>query len=136
MLEWLFILFFGIVLILGGYFILFEVIEMIWKGKFEIDFLMLVVVVGVVFFGKWEEVVLFLFLFSLGYVLEKYVMNKVWKFIVVFFDLVFFIVLVKCNGEIMEVGIEELVIGDIIIVKFNFKIVIDGVIVKGNSIVN
>lgn len=134
--DWSLTTLFGIALILGGYFTLLEAIETIRKGKFEIDFLMLVAAAGAASLGKWEEAALLLFLFSLGHALENYAMNKARKSIAALSDLAPPMALVKRNGETVEVGIEELALEDIIVVKPNSKIAADGVVVKGSSAVN
>ncbi len=122
--------------ILGGYFTLLEAIETIRQGKFEIDFLMLVAAAGAAALGKWEEGALLLFLFSLGHALEAYAMNKARKSIAALSDLAPPTALLKRDGNILEVPIETLAIGDVIVVKPNTKIAADGVIIRGSSAVN
>ncbi len=122
--------------ILGGYFTLLEAYETIRQGKFEIDFLMLVAAAGAAALGKWQEGALLLFLFSLGHALEAYAMNKARKSISALSDLAPPTAIMKQAGEQVEVGIEKLKIGDIIIVKPNTKIAADGVIIAGNSAVD
>ena len=134
--AWLPLSLFIVAFILGGYFTLLEAVDTIRKGKFEIDFLMLVAAAGAAALGKWEEGALLLFLFSLGHALEAYAMNKARKSIAALSDLAPPTALVKRNGKQFEVGIEELVIGDIIIIKPNTKIAADGVIVAGSSAVD
>lgn len=134
--EWARISLFVIALALGGYFTLLEAIETIRKGKFEIDFLMLVAAAGAASLGKWEEAALLLFLFSLGHALEHYAMNRARKSIAALSDLAPPTAWVKRQGEIIELNIAELKLGDIIVVKPNSKIASDGVIIKGNSAVN
>lgn len=134
--SWLTTTLFVIALILGGYFTLLEAIETIRKGKFEIDFLMLVAAAGAASLGKWEEAALLLFLFSLGHALENYAMNRARKSIAALSDLAPPTALVKRNGETVEVGIEELELGESIVVKPNTKIAADGVVIKGSSSVN
>ena len=63
-------------------------------------------------------------------------MNKARKSIAALAELAPKTALVKRNGKTEEVGIEELSIGDIIVVKPNSKISADGVIVSGTSSVN
>jgi Cd2+/Zn2+-exporting ATPase len=46
------------------------------------------------------------------------------------------IALLKKNGDLLEVAIEELKVGDIIVVKPNSKIAADGLVIKGLSPVN
>ncbi|MCB0855487.1 MAG: HAD-IC family P-type ATPase, partial [Bacteroidetes bacterium] len=134
--PWATITLFVIALILGGYFTLLEAIETVRKGKFEIDFLMLVAAAGATSLGKWEEAALLLFLFSLGHALEHYAMNRARKSLAALSDLAPPTALVKQNLDPREVDIADLQIGDIIIVKPNTKIAADGVIVSGRSTVN
>lgn len=122
--------------VLGGWFTTKEAIEKIKKGRFEIDFLMLIAAVGAAYIGKWEEGALLLFLFSIGHALENYAMNKAKKSIEALGELSPKLALVKRNNSIIEIGVEELKVNDIIVVKPNSKIAADGVIVKGSSSIN
>jgi Zn2+/Cd2+-exporting ATPase len=117
----------------GGYFTLKEAITKVSKGEFEIDFLMLVAAAGAAYLGEWAEGALLLFLFSLGHALENYAMGKAKKSIAALTDLAPKTALLKKDDDTVEVGIEELQIGDTIVVRPNSKISADGVIVKGNS---
>ncbi|TXB62304.1 MULTISPECIES: heavy metal translocating P-type ATPase [Phaeodactylibacter] len=127
---------FVVALLLGGYFTLLEAIATVRKGQFEIDFLMLVAGAGAASLGKWEEAALLLFLFSLGHALENYAMSRARKSIAALSDLAPPTALVRRNNEVVELGVEELEIGDVIIVKPNTKIAADGVIINGNSAVD
>tara|TARA_R110002096_G_scaffold434674_1_gene657306 strand:- start:33425 stop:35962 length:2538 start_codon:yes stop_codon:yes gene_type:complete len=120
----------------GGYFTAKEAIQTVAKGGFEIDFLMLVAAIGAAILGEWAEGALLLFLFSMGHALEHYAMNKARKSIAALAELAPKTALLKRNDKTEEVGIEELSIGDIIVVKPNSKISADGVVVSGTSSVN
>ncbi len=120
----------------GGYFVLREAITEISKGKFEIDFLMIVAAIGAGFLGKWAEGSLLLFLFSLGHALEHYAMGKARKSIAALTDLAPKIALLKKGDGFQEVGIETLQLGDIIVIKPGTKISADGFVVKGSSSVD
>ena len=120
----------------GGYFTAKEAIQTVAKGGFEIDFLMLVAAIGAAILGEWAEGALLLFLFSMGHALEHYAMNKARKSIAALAELAPKTALLKRNGKTEEVGVEELSIGDIIVVKPNSKISADGVVVDGRSSVN
>jgi len=97
---------------------------------------MLVAAAGAAALGKWQEGALLLFLFSLGHALEAYAMNKARKSIAALSDLAPPTAIIKRDGKLQEVAIEELKIGDIIIVKPNTKIAADGVVVDGASAVD
>ena len=120
----------------GGYFITIEAIKKTIKGSFDIDFLMIAAAIGAAYIGSWAEGALLLFLFSLGHALEHYAMNKAKKSIEALGHLSPKRALVKRNGKLEEIPIEDLIIDDVIVVKPNTKIAADGVIISGSSSVN
>ncbi|GAB3179568.1 heavy metal translocating P-type ATPase [Telluribacter humicola] len=120
----------------GGYYTAKEAIESIAVKRFEIDFLMLIAAMGAAFLGEWAEGALLLFLFSLGHALEHYAMNKAQKSIAALAELAPRTALLKRSGQLDEVSIDQLQVGDVIVVKPNTKIPADGVVVDGKSSVN
>ncbi|SFA55215.1 Cd2+/Zn2+-exporting ATPase [Pedobacter suwonensis] len=120
----------------GGFFTAKEAVETILKGGFEIDFLMLVAAIGAAILGSWAEGALLLFLFSLGHAMEHYAMGKARKSIAALTSLAPPTALVVRDGKESEVRIEDLQLGDVIIIKPNSKIPADGVVVKGEGSVN
>ena len=134
--AWMSISSFIISYIFGGYFISIEAYKKIIKGGFDIDFLMIAAAIGAAYIGSWAEGALLLFLFSLGHALEHYAMNKAKKSIEGLGNLSPKTALVKNNGKLEEVLIEDLRIHDIIVVKPNSKIAADGVIINGSSSIN
>ncbi|RYY53475.1 MAG: heavy metal translocating P-type ATPase [Chitinophagaceae bacterium] len=122
--------------VFGGFYTAREAIQTISKGGFEIDFLMLVAAIGAAILGSWLEGALLLFLFSLGHALEHFAMEKARKSISALMDLAPKTALLKKGEETIEVPIEQLRIGDVIVVRPNTKIAADGYIVKGGSSIN
>ncbi|SFJ53376.1 heavy metal translocating P-type ATPase [Olleya namhaensis] len=120
----------------GGYFISIEALKKIPKGQFDIDFLMIAAAIGAAYIGSWAEGALLLFLFSLGHALEHYAMNKAKKSIEALSDLSPKTAIVKNGNQLIETPIENLKIGDIIVIKPSTKIAADGVIISGNSSIN
>ena len=120
----------------GGYFTAREAIQTLLKGGFEIDFLMLVAAIGAAFLGKWAEGALLLFLFSMGHALEHYAMDKAKKSIAALAGLAPKTALLKRDGQLEEVNIRQVQVGNIIVVKPNAKIPVDGVVVFGSSSVD
>jgi Cd2+/Zn2+-exporting ATPase len=120
----------------GGFYVTKEALEAVVKGEFEIDFLMLVAAIGAAILGQWAEGALLLFLFSMGHALEHYAMNKARKSIEALSGLAPKTALVKKGDQTTEVAIDQLQIGDVIIVKPHTKIAADGVIVQGSSDIN
>ncbi len=120
----------------GGYYASKEALEDILKGKFEIDFLMIFAAVGAAILGKHSEGTLLLFLFSLGNSLENFALEKAKNQIKALNDLTPSTASVKRNGEIVQIPIEEVKLGDIVLVKAGSKIPVDGIVILGESSVN
>lgn len=134
--AWLSIAIYCVSYFFGSFYLLQEAFREIRKGKFEIDFLMLVAAAGAATLGEWAEGALLLFLFSMGHALEHYAMNKARKSIAALTQLAPKTALLKDGNEVREVKIETLKPGDIIVVRPNTKISADGVVVLGEGEVN
>lgn len=135
-LNWLSIPAYILALLFGGFYASIEAAKSVAKGKFDIDFLMIFAGIGAASIGKWGEGALLLFLFSLGHALEHFAMNKARKSITALTKLTPAIALLKTDDNIKEVPLEELEIGDVIVVRPNSKIGADGVVLHGQSTVN
>ncbi len=121
---------------LGGFFTIKEAVGSLRKGKFEIDSLMLVAAAGAAALGQWAEGALLLFLFSIGHALEHFAMGRARRAIEALAELAPECASVRRDGAIIDVPVEDLQIGDIVLVKPNERIASDGVVVVGQSSVN
>lgn len=122
--------------IFGGFYAVLEAYEKIRKLTFEIDFLMIAAAVGAAYIGSWAEGALLLFLFSLGHALEHHALNKAQNAIESLGHLSPKTALLKTENGLKEIAIEDLEIGDVIVVQPHTKIAADGVIVLGSSSVD
>lgn len=121
----------------GGFFTVREAIENLRLRRFEIDTLMLVAAAGAAALGAWVEGALLLFLFSLGHALEHYAMGRAKRAIEALAELAPRTALVRrADGSSVEVGVEKLSVGDVVIVKPDERIAADGFVIKGASAVN
>ncbi len=134
--SWLPIVFYSVAYFFGGFYTTKEAIAGLSKGKFDIDFLMLVAAIGAAVLGEWVEGALLLFLFSLGHSLEHYAMEKARKSIAALAELAPKTALLKKDNQLTEVKIEMLKPGDIIFIKPNSTIAADGFVIMGSSSVN
>jgi len=120
----------------GGYFTLREAVGNIIKRRFEIDTLMLVAAAGAAALGQWAEGALLLFLFSTGHALEHYAMGRARRAIEALAKLAPETATVRRDGATAEVPVQELVVGDIVVVRPNERMPSDGVVVVGESSVD
>jgi Cd2+/Zn2+-exporting ATPase len=121
----------------GGFFTIRGAISSTLRGKFEVDFLMLVAAIGAALIGRWAEGAVLLFLFSLGHALEEYALSRAKKSIESLAELAPRTALVRRNGgEPVELPVQEINIGDIVVVRPNSRIPSDGFVVLGVSAVD
>lgn len=117
----------------GGFYTVREAIENIRKRKFEIDTLMLVAATGAAFLGAWAEGALLLFLFSLGHALEAYAMGRAKRAIEALAELAPETATILRDGQQVEVPVEEMQVGDTVLVRPNERLPADGFVTKGQS---
>ena len=120
----------------GGFFTLREAIDNLRLKKFEIDTLMLVAAAGAAALGAFAEGALLLFLFSLGHALEHYAMGRAKKAIEALAKLAPETATVRRDGQTVEIPVEEMVVGDIALVRPNERLPADGFIVTGTSAID
>lgn len=120
----------------GGFYTLREAVENLRSRKFEIDTLMLVAAAGAAALGAFAEGALLLFLFSLGHALEHYAMGRAKQAINALAALAPRTATVRSDLVTREVRVEDLVIGDVVVVRPNDRLPADGFLVKGESSVN
>src|SRR5690606_24112758 len=98
--------------------------------------LMLVAAAGAAALGSWAEGALLLFLFSLGHALEHYAMGRAKRAIEALAELAPDTAVVRRDGQVQEIAVEDLVVGDVVLVKPNERMRADGFLVLGTSSVN
>ncbi len=103
---------------------------------FDMNFLMTVAVIGAAAIGEWSEAATVAFLFSFGNALQTYTMDKTRQSIRALMELAPPEALVRRGGQEQRLPVEELVVGDIIIVRPGERIAMDGVVKSGASAVN
>ena len=120
----------------GGFFTVRDAAQSLWAKRFDIDTLMLVAAAGAAALGDWAEGALLLFLFSLGHALEHSAMDRARRAIEALSDLAPKTASVRRDGAEVEVPVEELLRGDVVIVKPGQRLPADGKVTAGNSAVD
>ena len=120
----------------GGYYTLIESFQKLRIKQLEIDFLMLFAAIGAAVLGNWAEGALLLFLFSISHSLENYAMGRARRAIEALSALVPETAVVRRNGTIESIHVDDVIVGDVVIVKPNERIAVDGFVLKGESSVD
>ncbi|MFG2874425.1 heavy metal translocating P-type ATPase [Streptomyces sp. NPDC048337] len=121
----------------GGFFTLREALAAVRRGRFQVDFLMLVAAAGAAAIGRWEEGAVLLVLFSLGHALEEYAMGRARRSIEALGALAPRTALVQRGpGAPTEVPVEELALGDTVLVRPHTRVPADGFVAAGSSSVD
>jgi Zn2+/Cd2+-exporting ATPase len=118
----------------GGYIGLLATIHDLKQGEINIDFLMITAAIGAAIIDQWLEGAILLFLFSLSGALESYALGKSRTAIHSLMELRPSKGLVRQpDGSEEFIPVEELKVGQIVIVKPGEYIPIDGKIIRGFS---
>ncbi len=102
----------------------------------DMNFLMTVAIIGAAAIGEWSEGAAVAFLFSVGNTLQAYTMDKTRQSIRSLMELAPPVAWVRRDHEEKRLPVEDIVIGDLIIVKPGERIAMDGIVHSGISAVN
>lgn len=102
----------------------------------SIDVLVTIAVIGAFAIRNFEESAIVTFLFLFGSYLEQRTLNKTRKAIKELTEMAPETAMKWIDNEYFEVGIEEVNVGDIILVKTGAKVPVDGAVVSGEGSVN
>ena len=123
--------FFALAYVSGGWFATQDVWHALKRGKIDIQFLMVAVAVGALFVKGWTEGATLLFLFSLSNGLEQFANYRTRKSIESLLKVAPKHALRRENGRWVEASIEEVQIGDELLVKPGELFPVDGVMIEG-----
>lgn len=121
---------------LGGYSLFKEGFKNLLKFEFTMETLMTIAIIGAAFIGEWAEGSIVVILFAVSEALERYSMDKARQSIRSLMDIAPKEALVRRSGTDRMVHVDDIQIGDIMIIKPGQKIAMDGHVVKGYSAVN
>lgn len=127
------LVFYILAYIAGGYDIATHAIPGLFKGKFDTDVLMLAAAAGAALLGEWSEGAFLLFLFSLGHAGEHYALDRARRAVNALGEMMPSTARVKRGDEIVEQPVEQLQVGDVVVVRPGDRIPVDGTIASGQS---
>ncbi len=120
----------------GGTFATRDAINALREGSVEVDLLMVVAAIGAATIGGWVEGGILLFLFSLGNALEHFALGRTHRAIRSLMELSPEDALVVRDGQERRLPVEELVVGDVVVVRPSERIPADATVISGESSVD
>ncbi len=124
-------------ILLGGFIPAKNGISMLINAReLDMNFLMIVAAVGAIAIGQFEEAATVVFLFSFGNALQGYTLDKTRNSIRALMELAPSEALVRRGGIEIVLPVEEIRLGDIMLVRPGERIPMDGKVVSGFSSVN
>lgn len=123
-------------ILIGGYDLFKKGIKNLFRLQFDMNTLMTVAIIGAAAIGKWGEGATVVILFAISEVLERYSMEKARQSIRSLMDIAPKEALIRRGSEEITVSVEDIQVGDVMIVKPGQKLAMDGVVIKGTSTIN
>jgi Zn2+/Cd2+-exporting ATPase len=120
----------------GGIFGLIDGVSAIRERQINVDLLMILAAIGAALIGSWPEGATLLFLFSFSNLLQSYALDRSRKAIEKLLDLRPRVANVLQDGSEIEVDVEQLQIGQFVLIRPGEAIPVDGIVVRGESSVD
>ncbi|MCM3397193.1 cadmium-translocating P-type ATPase [Oceanobacillus profundus] len=123
-------------MLIGGLSLFRVGLQNLIRFEFNMKTLMTVAVIGGAIIGEWAEVAVVVILFAISEALERFSMERARQSIHSLMDIAPKEAFVRRNGQELKVHVDDIVVGDIMLVKPGQKIAMDGIVVNGYSAVN
>ncbi|ACL23813.1 heavy metal translocating P-type ATPase [Chloroflexus aggregans] len=117
----------------GGFYAVRAIIEALRHWSIEVDLLMVLAALGAGYLGDFTEGAILLFLFSLSNVLQAYAMRRTEQAITALMQLRPDTVTVHRDGRELDLPIEAVQVGDVIVLRPGDRVPLDGVIERGSG---
>lgn len=123
-------------ILIGGYSLFMKGFKNLVRLQFDMNTLMTVAILGAAAIGEWGEGATVVILFAISEALERYSMDKARQSIESLMDIAPKEALIRRGNEEMMVLVDDIQVGDIMIVKPGQKLAMDGIVIKGTSTLN
>lgn len=123
-------------IVIGGYELFIKGVQNLFRFQFDMNVLMTIAILGAAAIGQWSEGATVVILFAISEVLERYSMEKARQSIRSLMDIAPKEAFIRRGGTELMVNVDDIQVGDILIVKPGQKLAMDGIVIKGSSSVN
>ncbi|MDW8405824.1 heavy metal translocating P-type ATPase [Chloroflexus sp.] len=117
----------------GGFYAVRAIIAALRHWSIEVDLLMVLAALGAGYLGEFTEGAILLFLFSLSNVLQAYAMRRTEQAITALMELRPDTVTVRRDGRELDLPVESVQVGDIVLLRPGDRVPLDGVIERGSG---
>lgn len=120
----------------GGWLAAKESFDGLRKYRLDVNLLMTLAAIGAAILGRWAEGAALIFLFSLSNTLEHYALARTRNAVRALMNVRPSEARVMRDGRLLMVGVEQLIVGDRVVVKPGEKIPADGTIESGQTTID
>ncbi|ALA71039.1 cadmium transporter [Geobacillus stearothermophilus 10] len=123
-------------IVIGGYSLFWTGLRNLVRWQFDMTTLMTIAIFGAAAIGEWQEGAVVVILFAISEALERYSMENARRSIASLMEMAPVEAIIRRGTEEMTVPVEDVRVGDVMIVKPGGKIALDGIVISGASTVN
>ncbi|MDB4897836.1 MAG: putative cadmium-transporting ATPase [Firmicutes bacterium] len=134
--AWLHIGLYVIAILIGGWSVGRKGISSLLRMDFNMDALMTIAIIGAACLGQWSEGAVVAFLFGVSETLESYSMDRARQSLRSLMEIAPKVARVRRKDQEVELPVEEIKVGDFMIVRPGEKIAMDGAILAGASAID
>ncbi len=127
---------FAAAMVVGGYTTIRRGFQALPRLQFDMNVMMTGAVMGAAAIGQWEEGAAVAFLYSVSNYLEASTMDRARRSLRALMDLAPREARIRRNGSELVVPVEQVQVGDVLLVRPGEKIAVDGVVRSGASAVD
>lgn len=123
-------------ILIGGSSLFKKGLKNLSRFNFDMSTLMTIAIIGAALIGEWGEGATVVILFAISEALERYSMDKARQSIESLMDIAPKEALIRRGNQELMISVDDIQVGDIMIVKPGQKLAMDGVVINGISTLN
>lgn len=122
--------------VIAGYPILIKAIQALRMKAFSIELLVTIAIVGALYIGEYVESAIVSFLFLFGAYLEARTLEQTRSSLRKLIDMAPLEATVLRDGERLTLPVDDVLVGDLVVIQSGEKVAVDGKVVSGQAFIN